>query len=76
MLFRSSEGDEIDKGKFDSKDFDRLFKGIKKPALTVFSGDEDLYHDWKAQFEIFVDWMKVPTKTMMMPKNSLSGKPL
>jgi len=36
-----------------------------------------LYHDWKAQFEIFVDRMKVPTKTkMMMLKNSLSGKPL
>ena len=54
-----------------------MFKGIKKPALTVFSGDKDLYHDWKAQFEIFVDRMKVPAKTkMMMLKNSLSGKPL
>ena len=72
-----SEEDKLDKGKFDSKDFDRLFKGIKKPALTVFSGDKDLYHDWKAQFEIFVDRMKVPAKTkMMMLKNSLSGKPL
>ena len=59
------------------KDFERLFKGIKKPALTVFSGDTDLYHDWKPQFEIFVDRMKVPAKTkMMMLKNSLSGKPL
>ena len=73
-----SEEDELDKGRYDdSKDFDRLFKGIKKPALTVFSGDKDLYHDWKAQFEIFVDRMKVPAKTkMMMLKNSLSGKPL
>ena len=54
-----------------------MFKGIEKPALTVFSGDKDLYHDWKAQFEIFVDRMKVPAKTkMMMLKNSLSGKPL
>ena len=73
-----SEEDELGKGRYDdSKDFDRLFKGIKKPALTVFSGDKDLYHDWKAQFEIFVDRMKVPAKTkMMMLKNSLSGKPL
>ena len=73
-----SEEDELDKGRYDdSKDFDRLFKGIKKPALTVFSGDKDLYHDWKAQFEIFVDRMKVPAKTkMMMLKNSLFGKPL
>ena len=52
---KESEEDELDNDKFDSKDFDRLFKGIKKPALTVFSGDKDLYHDWKAQFEIFVD---------------------
>ena len=73
---RESEEDELDKGIFDSKDFGRLFKGIKKPALTVFSGDKDLYHDWKAQFEIFVDRMKVPAKTKMMLKNSLSGKPL
>ena len=28
------------------------------------------------QFEIFVDRIKVPTKTKMMLKNSLSGKPL
>ena len=43
----------------------------------MFSGDKDLYHDWKAQFEIFVDRMKVPAKTkMMMLKNSLSGRPL
>jgi len=68
-----SEEDE----EFDSKDVDRMFKGIKKPTLTVFSGDKDLYHDWKAQFEIVVDQMKVPAKTkMMMLKNSLSGKPL
>ena len=74
---KESEEDELDKGKLNLKDFDRLFKGIKKPALTVFSGDKDLYHDWKAQFEIFVDQMKVPAKTkMMMLKNSLSGKPL
>ena len=74
---KENEEDELDKGKFDSKDFDRLFKGIKKPALTAFSGDKDLYHDWKAQFEIFVDRMKVTAKTkMMMLKNSLSGKPL
>ena len=72
-----SEEDKLDKGKFDSKDFDRLFKGIKKPALTVFSGDKDLYQDWKAQFEIIVVRMKVPAKTKMtMLKNSLSGKPL
>lgn len=71
------ERNELDKGKFDLKDFDRLFKGIKKPDLTVFRGDKDLYHDWKAQFEIFVDRMKVPAKTkMMMLKNSLSGKQL
>ena len=66
-----------DEEKFDSKDFDKIFKGIKKPTLTVFSGDKDIYHDWKAQFEIFVDRMKVPAKTkMMMLKNSLSGLPL
>ena len=52
-----------------------MFKGIKKPNLTVFSGDKD--KDWKAQFEIFVDRMKVPAKTkMMMLKNSLYGRPL
>ena len=74
---KESEEDELGEDKFDSKDFDRLFKGIKKPALTVFSGDKDLYHDWKTQFEIFVDRMKVPAKAkMMMLKNSLSGKPL
>ena len=74
---KESEEDELGEDKFDSKDFDRLFKGIKKPALTVFSRDKDLYHDWKTQFEIFVDRMKVPAKTkMMMLKNSLSGKPL
>ena len=39
---REREEDELDKGKFDSKDFDRLFKGIKQPALTVFNGDKDL----------------------------------
>ena len=52
---KESEEEEADKDKFDSKDFDRLFKGIKKSTVTVYSGDEDLYHDWKAQFEIFVD---------------------
>ncbi|CAH3044530.1 unnamed protein product [Pocillopora meandrina] len=60
---KETEEDESEKGKFDSKYFDRLFKGIKKPALTVFSGGKDLYHDWKAKFEIFVDRMKVPAKT-------------
>ena len=70
------ESDENEKEECDSKDVDKLFKGIKKPALTVFSGDNDLYHDWQAQFEMFVDRMKVPAKTkMMMLKNSLSGKP-
>ena len=74
---KESEEDELGEDKFDSKDFDILFKGIKKPALTVFSGDKDLYHDWKTHFEIFVDRMKVPAKTkMMMLKNSPSGKPL
>jgi len=54
-----------------------LLKGIKKPALTVFSGDKDLCHEWKAQFETFVDRMKVPAKTKMtMLKEALSGKPL
>ena len=54
-----------------------MFKGINKPTLTVFSGDKDLYHDWEAQSEIFVDRMKVPAKTkMMILKNSLSGRPL
>ncbi|CAH3046754.1 unnamed protein product [Pocillopora meandrina] len=73
---KGSEEDELDKDKLNSKDFDRLFKGIKKPALTVFSGDKDFYHDWRAQFEIFANRMKVPAKTkMMMLKNSLSGEP-
>ena len=72
---KESDEDELDKDKFDSKDFDRLFKGIQKPALTIFTGDEDLYHDWNVQFEIFVDRMKVPAKTkMMMLKNK--DKPL
>ena len=74
---KESEEDELGEDKFDWEDFDRLFKGIKKPTFTVFSGDKDLYHDRKTQFEIFVDRMKVPAKTkMMMFKNSLSGKPL
>jgi len=42
---KESEEDELDKGQFHLKDFDRLFK---KSALTVFSGDKDPYHDWKA----------------------------
>ena len=72
---KENEEDELDKEKFYSKDFDRLFKGIQKPALTIFSGDIDLYHDWKARFEIFLDGMKVPAKTkMMMLKNK--DKPL
>ena len=33
---KESEEDELDKGEFRSKDLDRLFKGIKKPALTRF----------------------------------------
>ncbi|PFX14814.1 hypothetical protein AWC38_SpisGene21000 [Stylophora pistillata] len=74
---KGNEENEPSEDGLDSKDFDRLFKGIKKPALTVFSGDKNLYHDWKAQFEIFVDRMKAPAKTkMMMLKNSLTGKPL
>ena len=52
--------------KFNSKEFDKMFKGIKEPTLTVFSGDKDLYHDWKAQFEIFLDQMNVPAKNKMM----------
>jgi len=76
-LITEEESDENEEEECDSNDVDKLFKGTKKPALTVFSGDKDLYHDWKAQFEIFVDRMKVPAKTkMMMLKNSLSGKPL
>ena len=71
---KESEEDELDKDKFHLKGFDRLVKGIKKPALTVFSGDKDLYHDWKAQLKIFVDRMKVPAKTKIMLKNSLTGK--
>jgi len=63
-----SEGDK----EFDSKDVDKMFKGIKKPTLTVFSGDKDLYRNWKAQFKILVDQIKVPAKTkMMMLKNSV-----
>ena len=42
---KESEEDELYKGKLDSNDFDRLLKGIKKPALTAFSGDKDPYHD-------------------------------
>ena len=38
---KESEEDELYKGKLDSNDFDRLLKGIKKPALTAFSGDKD-----------------------------------
>ena len=57
-----SQVDELYKGKLDSNDFDRLLKGIQKPALTDFSGDKDPYHDWKAQFEIFVDWIKAQIK--------------
>ena len=73
----SEKTESEEEEEFDLKDVDRMFKGIKKPTLTVFSGDKDLYHDWKAQFEIFVDQMKVPAKAkMMMLKNSLSGKPL
>ena len=73
---KGSEEDELDKDKLDSKDVDRLFKGIKKPASTVFSGDKDFYHDWRAQFEIFANRMKVPAKTkMMILKTSLSGEP-
>ena len=73
----SSDDSKVVKDRFDSNYFDRLFKGIKKLALTVFSGDKDLYHDWKAQFEVFVDRMKVSAKTkMMMLKNYLTGKPL
>lgn len=59
---KESEEDELYKGKFDSNDFDRLLKRIKKPALTALSGDKDPYHDWKAQFEVFVDRMKVQLK--------------
>ena len=71
---KESEEDELLKGKLDSNDFDRLLKGIKKPALTAFSGDKDPYDDWKEQFEVFVD-RKSPAKTkMMILKNSLSGK--
>ena len=51
---KESEEDELNKGKFDSKDFDRLFKGIKKSALTVFSGEtfitigkRNLKYSWK-----------------------------
>jgi len=75
---KESEEDKLDKDNFDSKDFDRLFKEFKKPTLTILGGDKDLYHNWKVQFEIFVDCMKVPVKTkmMMMLKTSLSGKPL
>ena len=38
---KDSEVDELYKGKLDSNDFDRLLKGIRKPALTAFSGDKD-----------------------------------
>ena len=59
---KESEVDELYKGKLDSNDFDRLLKGIMKPALTAFSGDKDPYHDWKAQFKIFVDRIKAQIK--------------
>ena len=74
---KDTKEDDEDEEQFDSKGFDKMFKGIKKPTLTVLSEDKDLYHDLKAQFEIFLDQMKVPGKTkMMMLKNSLSGRPL
>ena len=54
-----------------------MFKGIEKLSLTVFSEEKDLYPDWKAQFEIFVDRMKVSSKTkMMILANYFSGRPL
>ena len=59
---KESEENELYKPQLDSNDFDRLLKGIKKPALTAFSGDKDPYHDWKAQFEVFVDRMKAQVK--------------
>jgi len=55
-----NKSEENEEEECDSKEVDKLFKGIKKPALTVCSGDKDLYHDWKVQLEIFVDRMKVP----------------
>ena len=58
-------------------DLDSLFKGLKKPELSKFSGEKDLYHDWRAQFDVFVDKSSAPAKVkMLMLKGALTGKPL
>ncbi|EDO33575.1 predicted protein [Nematostella vectensis] len=59
------------------KELDSLFRGLKKPQLAIFSGDKDLYHDLRAQFDVFVHQTKVPEKVkMMMLKSAVLGKPL
>lgn len=58
-------------------ELDSLFKGLKKPELIKFSGDKDLYHDWRAQFDVFVDQTKAPVKLkMLLLKSAVTGKPL
>ena len=60
-----------------SENIDSMFRGLRKPELTTFTGEKELYHDWRAQFDIFVDQTNVPAKVkMMMLKNSVSGKAL
>ena len=72
----SSEESETEEA-CDIRDLERFLKELKKPSLAMFSGDRELYHDWRMQIDIFIHQMRVSPKIkMLMLKNSLSGKPL
>ena len=51
--------------------------GLKKPELSVFSGDQMQYSDWSEMFNAFVDSENIPAKLKMIYlKNYLAGEPL
>ncbi|XP_064648547.1 uncharacterized protein LOC135500823 [Lineus longissimus] len=58
-----------------SREVGKFFQGIAKPHLPKFDGNRDLYEDWRAQFEVFVEQAEVPIRfKMIMLKNALIGR--
>lgn len=59
----------------DDADLDRLFKGMAKPQLPTFDGRRERFHDWQAQFEIFVNQLKAPVRyKMVLLKSTVTGR--
>ena len=53
-----------------------FYKGLAKPRLPKFNGDQQKYEDWREQFRVFVETTDLPARHKMIQlKGALEGRP-